>query len=167
MPTTASSRSRGGPCIVRGTFPLQKKSELYRLGRIQGTRFKYHPSTNKKPVRGYDLGILLVHDGEAVVEVERLALGDERGERRSRRGLRGVREEVHHDRATLDNLLDGEQRLSRHLTGGGARKVSKRSHRCKGARGRAYPAVLEGLLPALAVASDDVEAFVTVFRPCP
>jgi hypothetical protein len=37
----------------------------------------------------------------------------------------------------FDGLLDGEQRLSRDLTGGGARKVSKRSHGGRGARARA------------------------------
>ena len=57
-------------------------------------------------------------------EVECLALGDERRERRPRRGLRRVREQVHDDRAALDGLFDREQRLSRYL---GARLSRKES----------------------------------------
>lgn len=90
--------------------------------------------------RRYDFGILLVYDGEAMREVERLALGDERCELRPRRGLGGIREQVHDDRASLDRLLDREERLAGH------------------------PAVLHCLLPALAIfahANDDVQAVVT------
>ena len=57
-------------------------------------------------------------------EVERLPLGDERRERRPRRRLRGVREQVHDDRAAIDGLFNREQRLSRYL---GARKVSQQN----------------------------------------
>ena len=64
---------------------------------------------------GNDLGILFIHDGEAVREVESLALGDERRELRPGRRLCGIREQVHDNRATIDGFLNGEQRLSRHL----------------------------------------------------
>jgi hypothetical protein len=84
--------------------------------------------------RGHDLGVVLVHNGEAVGEVERLALRDERGELRPRRGLRRVGEQVHDDRAAVDGLFDREQRLSRYL---GAEKVSL--HGGRGARGARVP----------------------------
>ena len=89
--------------------------------------------------RRHDFGVLLVYDGEAVREVERLALGDERRELGPRRGLGGIRKQVHDDRPSLDRLLDREERFA------------------------GYPAVLHCLLPALAVfahADDDVEAVV-------
>jgi hypothetical protein len=50
-----------------------------------------------------------------VREVEGLDLGDERRELRPRRRLRSIREQVHDDRAALDGLFNGEQRLPRHL----------------------------------------------------
>ena len=123
--------------------------------------------------RGDDLGVLLIHDGEAVGEVERLALGDERGERRPRRGLRGVREQVHDDRAALDGLLDREQRLSRHL--GTARKKKSRqntvSHEAEvvGRNARTQPSsrACFQLSPFSRTPTTTLRPLSRAFRPCP
>lgn len=62
--------------------------------------------------RRHDVRVVLVHDGEPVREVERLALGEERCDLGPCLRLRGVREEVHDDRPAVNRFLNGEERLS-------------------------------------------------------
>src|SRR3569623_70358 len=84
-------------------------------------------------------GLGVVDDAEAVGEVQRLALGQERLQGRPEVLLAGVAEQVLDDRAALGRLLEGEQGLAR------------------------LPAVLDGLVPGarlLALADDDVAAVV-------
>jgi hypothetical protein len=102
-----------------------------------------------------------------VREVESLALGDERREPRPRRRLCGIREQVHDDRAALDGLLNGEQRLSRHLSSPRKkREETKVSAHCYGGERdlvRTHPTIFQCLFPTLAVlanADDDVKAIV-------
>jgi len=90
-------------------------------------------------LRGNDTSVLLEDNGETVGEVESLALGDEGSDLGPCLGLSSVGEEVHDDSTPVDGLLDGEEGLSGH------------------------PAVLNGLLPGLAILADTdnhVEALV-------
>lgn len=65
--------------------------------------------------RRHDVGIVLVHDGEAVREVERLALGDEGRNGGPGLRLRGVGEQIHDDSTALNGVFDREEGLTRDL----------------------------------------------------
>ena len=83
--------------------------------------------------------MVLIDNRETMGEVESFARFNERPKFRPSHRLCSVREEVHDDRPAVDRLLNGEERLARH------------------------PAVLDRLLPRLAVLADtddDVEAVV-------
>jgi hypothetical protein len=116
--------------------------------------------------RGYDLGVILVHDGKAVGEVERLALRYERGELRPRRGLRGVGEQVHDDRAAIDGLFDREQRLSGHL---GAEESVREAREVRGACARTQPSsqACFQLSPFSRTPTMTLSPLSRAFRPCP
>lgn len=103
------------------------------------------------------MGVFLVDDGETVREVERLALCDERRNGGPSLRLCGVRKKVHDDGSAVDGFLDGEEGFAWYLL-----KTSEREREVR--KGRTDPAVLECLLPTLAVLADtddDIETVVT------
>jgi hypothetical protein len=113
-----------------------------------------------------DLGVLLEHDGEAVGEVEGLALGQVGLDVLPGGGLSGVGEEVHDDGTLLESLVDGEEGLAGDLLRTSAKKNSDSDSRQR--QRSTHPAILLGELPALAALTDadnDVEAVVTSIQP--
>ena len=71
----------------------------------------------------YDLGVILVDDGETVGEVQSLALLDVRGDVVPGLGLGSVREEIHDDGTLLESFVDGEEGLAWDLSACVSRKL--------------------------------------------
>ena len=100
-------------------------------------------------------------------EVERLALGDEWRERRPRRGLRRIREQVHDDRTAIDGLFDREQRLSRYLEGAEGQSTELRESEERVQRTQPSSQACFQLSPSLRTPTMTLSPLSRAFRPCP